>query len=43
MDLELDERFKGKDYRCNDCGTEFKGLGRHPRCPSCGSENVTAV
>lgn len=40
MDIEVPERVKGKDYRCNDCGEQFKGLGKNPVCPSCQSDNV---
>lgn len=43
IDVELDERIKGKKYRCNDCGAEFEAVGRHPVCPSCQSENVTEI
>ncbi len=40
MDIEFSERVKGKDYKCNDCGEKFKGLGKKPVCPSCQSDNV---
>ncbi|MFA5394532.1 MAG: hypothetical protein GX097_06990 [Methanomicrobiales archaeon] len=43
IDIEFDEGLKGKKYRCNDCGAVFEAVGRHPVCPSCESENVTAV
>lgn len=41
MDVEFNERVKGKKYRCDDCGEAFKSVGKHPVCPSCQSENVT--
>jgi rubrerythrin len=43
MDVEFNERVKGKKYRCNDCGETFTGVGKHPMCPSCQSENVSEV
>ncbi len=27
-------------YKCMDCKTNFKGLGKKIRCPSCQSTNV---
>ncbi|WP_265580548.1 hypothetical protein [Methanofollis aquaemaris] len=39
-DLEIDERVKGKAYRCKECGERFKAVGKHPVCPSCQSEDV---
>jgi Zn finger protein HypA/HybF involved in hydrogenase expression len=29
-----------KEYRCSDCGKEFKGLSVRPLCPMCKSDNV---
>ena len=43
IDIDLAEGIKGKKYRCNDCGEIFTGLGKHPVCPSCQSDNVTAI
>ena len=40
MDVEYDERVKGKDYRCKSCGEHFKGVGKRPVCPSCQSSEV---
>lgn len=40
VDIEFDERVKGKNYRCKECGEGFKGLGKRPMCPSCQSEDV---
>ncbi|WP_440949615.1 hypothetical protein [Methanosphaerula subterraneus] len=40
MDVEYEERVKGKDYKCRECGTRFKGLGKKPMCPSCQSEEI---
>jgi Zn finger protein HypA/HybF involved in hydrogenase expression len=41
MDVEMSERVKGKNYRCNDCGERFKSVSKRPICPSCQSENVS--
>ena len=40
MDVDYKERVKGKDYKCRSCGEKFKGVGKHPVCPSCQSEDV---
>jgi Zn finger protein HypA/HybF involved in hydrogenase expression len=41
MDIEFQERVKGKNYRCNDCGERFQSVSKRPICPSCGSDNVS--
>ncbi|MCC7566408.1 MAG: hydrogenase maturation nickel metallochaperone HypA [Methanomicrobiaceae archaeon] len=43
VDVEYDEGIKGKNYRCNECGEKFKGIGKRPTCPSCQSEDVAEV
>ncbi|MFA7072353.1 MAG: hypothetical protein WC138_07590, partial [Methanoculleus sp.] len=40
VDIEFNERVKGKNYRCKECGERFKGIGKRPMCPSCQSEDV---
>ncbi len=40
MDVDYKERVKGKDYKCRSCGEKFKGVGKHPICPSCQSDDV---
>lgn len=42
MDVELDE-IKFKRYKCKDCDSTFKGVGKKPICPSCGCEDVELV
>ncbi|MGB8216501.1 MAG: hypothetical protein WCE94_04290 [Candidatus Methanoperedens sp.] len=32
-----------EQYRCKDCNTKFRGIGKKMRCPSCQSANVTKV
>ncbi|MDD4254897.1 MAG: hypothetical protein PHP59_05915 [Methanofollis sp.] len=39
-DIELEERVKGKTYKCRECGEHFKTVGKHPVCPCCQSEDV---
>ena len=43
VDIELDDRVRGKDYKCKECGQKFKGVGKRPMCPSCQSEDVEAA
>ena len=43
-DIDLPEdRVVAKDYRCKECGERFKGIGKHPMCPSCQSEDVVLI
>lgn len=30
-----------RQYKCNDCGKEFKGIGNNLKCPSCRSLNTS--
>ncbi|VVB97084.1 Uncharacterised protein [uncultured archaeon] len=32
-----------EQYKCTDCNTKFRGIGKKMRCPSCQSANVTKV
>lgn len=41
-DIELSE-IKFKRYKCNECDSTFKGAGKRPTCPSCGSEDVELI
>ncbi len=41
IDIESGEL--GTQYRCEDCGTKFRGIGKKIRCPSCESTNVKKV
>ncbi len=43
VDIDFDEGLEAKSYKCNDCGSSFKSLGKKVRCSSCGSKNVTEV
>jgi Zn finger protein HypA/HybF involved in hydrogenase expression len=37
------ETLAAKDYVCQDCKNQFKGMGRRPMCPACKSRNVKAL
>ncbi len=37
--LELEE-MPWRKFRCNHCGREFRSMGRNPRCPDCGSQDL---
>ena len=41
-DIELAE-IKFKRYKCKECDNKFKGAGKKPMCPSCGSEDVELI
>jgi Zn finger protein HypA/HybF involved in hydrogenase expression len=41
-DIDLAE-LKFKRYKCKECDGTFKGAGKRPACPSCGSEDVELV
>ena len=43
VDLNDPLKGKGKKYKCNECGATFTGLGKHPMCPTCQSEDVTEI
>ncbi len=32
-----------KEYKCNNCGLQFKTTKDNPQCPKCQSENVVEV
>ncbi len=41
FDIDISGDAELHDYVCNDCGKQFKGLGRtNLRCPACHSTNV---
>jgi len=42
MDIESGE-IGTTQYRCMDCDTIFKGIGKKTICPSCQSANVKKV
>ncbi len=41
IDIESSEM--GTEYRCMDCDTKFRGLGKRISCPSCQSNNVKKI
>ncbi len=38
--IDMAERLNPKEYRCKDCGNEFKGIGKNVLCPACQSNTV---
>ena len=32
-----------EQYECKDCKTQFRGIGKKMKCPSCESVNVNKV
>lgn len=39
-DVDISGKAEWREYICNDCGKEFKGIGKNLRCPACHSMNV---
>jgi rubrerythrin len=37
FDVDVSGDATMSEYVCNDCGTEFKGIGKNLRCPKCHS------
>jgi Zn finger protein HypA/HybF involved in hydrogenase expression len=42
VDIDPDD-IVANQYRCTDCKTTFKGLGKKICCPSCQSTNVKKI
>ena len=41
VSVDIDpEDISAVQYKCMDCNTRFKGLGKKIKCPSCESANV---
>ena len=38
--IDIDSGEIGTQYKCLDCGTKFRALGKKICCPSCQSANV---
>jgi len=44
VNVEIEESdLVTEQYKCIDCKTQFRGIGKKIRCPSCQSDNVTKV
>lgn len=44
VSVELEEgNFITQDYQCIDCNSNFRGIGKKVRCPSCDSTKVKKV
>ncbi|MDD1645980.1 MAG: hydrogenase maturation nickel metallochaperone HypA [Methanomicrobiales archaeon] len=40
--LELEE-MPWRKFRCSRCDREFRSMGRNPRCPDCGSQDLGEI
>ncbi|MGP8330937.1 MAG: hypothetical protein ACT6FB_01135 [Methanosarcinaceae archaeon] len=40
FDVNIEGKLPVKEYVCNDCKNQFKGIGKNVMCPSCQSRNV---
>ncbi len=40
FDVDISGSAEMCEYICNECGKEFKGIGKNLRCPACHSLNV---
>ena len=41
--IDIDSEDIGTHYKCNDCDTKFRGLGKKIKCPSCESTNIKKI
>ncbi len=41
FDVDMAEGPEG--YVCTECGTQFKGIGKDPKCPKCSSDKVVKI
>ncbi len=41
--IDIESAEMGTEYRCMDCDTKFRALGKKIRCPSCQSNNVKKI
>lgn len=41
--IDIDTENIGDQYRCIDCSTKFRGIGKNVRCPSCESTRVKKI
>ncbi|MGP8321925.1 MAG: hypothetical protein ACT6FE_06345 [Methanosarcinaceae archaeon] len=40
FDVNIENKLPVKEYICDDCKNQFKGIGKNVMCPSCQSTNV---
>ncbi len=44
VNVEIEEgELVTEQYKCIDCNSRFRGIGKKVMCPSCQSANVTKV
>ena len=41
FDVDMAEGPEG--YVCTECGSQFKGIGKDPKCPKCSSDKVVKI
>ena len=41
--IDINSEYIGTQYKCSDCETKFRGLGKKIKCPSCESTNVKKI
>ncbi|HII94409.1 MAG: hypothetical protein RBS85_04615 [Methanofastidiosum sp.] len=41
FDVDMPEGPEG--YVCTECGTQYKGIGKNPKCPKCSSDKVIKI
>jgi len=41
FDVDMAEGPEG--YVCTECGTQYKGIGKNPKCPKCSSDKVVKI
>lgn len=41
--LEIEQSDLGVEYKCLDCESKFKALGKRIKCPTCESTRVKKV
>lgn len=40
INVDIDSVEVGEKYRCINCNTKFRGIGKKIRCPTCDSMQV---
>lgn len=43
FNIDIAEGIVPRNYKCKDCGEQYKGIGTNPKCPGCKSANTETV